>query len=105
TGESGTKVDPAMIIPIDARELFTQLHEIAPQSFPVWDEGAEPAVIKVSLVGTELGKLIAHLRDENLIPRTDGPDEAFMIYMKVSLIVGVIISGPWILYQLWLFIG
>jgi Tat protein translocase TatC len=25
--------------------------------------------------------------------------------MKVSLIVGVIISGPWILYQLWLFIG
>ncbi|MGE5193448.1 MAG: twin-arginine translocase subunit TatC [Deltaproteobacteria bacterium] len=99
------EVDPAMIIPIDARDLLTQLHEIAPQSFPLPEESAKPASINVSLENTELWKLIAHLRDENLIPRTDGPDEAFMIYMKVSLIVGVIISGPWILYQLWLFIG
>jgi sec-independent protein translocase protein TatC len=45
------------------------------------------------------------MRIESLKPRTDGPDEAFMIYMKVSLIVGVIISSPWVLYQLWLFIA
>jgi len=105
SGETDAKADPAMFISIDARELLRQFHEIAPQSFPILDEGVEPAAIKVSLEGTDFGKLIAHLRDENLNPRTDGPDEAFMIYMKVSLIVGVIISGPWILYQLWLFIG
>src|SRR5262245_12388752 len=104
TGKSGT-VDPAMMIPIDAREVLTQLHEVAPDTYPLPPEDARPAVINVSPENTALWKLIAHLRDENLIPRTDGPDEAFMIYMKVSLIVGVIISSPWILYQLWLFIG
>jgi sec-independent protein translocase protein TatC len=99
------KPDPAAMIPIDARDILTQLHDVAPESFPLPKEDAKAAVVNVSLENTELWKLISHLRDENLIPRTDGPDEAFMIYMKVSLIVGVIISGPWILYQLWLFIG
>jgi sec-independent protein translocase protein TatC len=31
--------------------------------------------------------------------------ENFMIYMKVSLIFGVIFSSPWIFYQLWKFVS
>src|SRR5260370_19245605 len=45
------------------------------------------------------------MHNASMIPRTDTPDEAFMIYLKVSLILGVIISSPWVIYQLWLFIG
>ena len=33
------------------------------------------------------------------------PGEAFGIYIQVSLIMGVVISAPWILYQVWLFIA
>lgn len=31
--------------------------------------------------------------------------DAFMIYMKVSMIAALAIAGPWIVYQLWLFIS
>lgn len=99
------KIDPSMQLHIDARDLLKQLHAVEPQAFPAPANDAKAVMITVPLQNTELGKLIARMRDESLIPRTDGPDEAFMIYMKVSLIVGVLISSPWILYQLWLFIG
>jgi len=59
----------------------------------------------VHLEDTPFGKLLSGMQISSMIPRTDTPDEAFMIYLKVSLILGVIISSPWIFYQLWLFIG
>jgi sec-independent protein translocase protein TatC len=31
--------------------------------------------------------------------------EAFMVYIKVSLLCGVVIACPWIFYQMWAFIG
>src|SRR5260370_18505624 len=102
TAEQG---DPSMFFDIDARIVLTQLHEIAPDWFPLPAEDAKPAYIRVPLEGTKFGDLVAHMRTESLKPRTDGPDEAFMIYMKVSLIVGIIISSPWVLYQLWLFVA
>jgi len=105
SSEVEKKADPAMVLPLDAREIAARLHDLAPESYPLPPEDAKPAIINLSLENTEFGKLIERMRGESLLPRTDGPDEAFMIYMKVSMIVGVIISSPWILYQLWLFIG
>ncbi len=99
------KADPTMVIPIDARDVLRKLHELAPEQIPEPAADAPAVFIEVSLEKTKFGEAFAHIRTESLIPRTDGPDEAFMIYMKVSLIVGVIISGPWMLYQMWLFIG
>lgn len=103
--ETAKPADPTMFISIDAREIALQLHKLAPEQYPAPPEAAEPVMISVPLAETPFGKLVTSLRRESMIPRTDGPDEAFMIYLKVSLIVGVIISSPWILYQLWLFIG
>lgn len=37
--------------------------------------------------------------------KTLNAQEAFMVWMKASLVVGVIISSPWIFYQLWLFVA
>jgi sec-independent protein translocase protein TatC len=31
--------------------------------------------------------------------------EAFMMYLKVSIVAGLIISSPWVLYQAWLFVA
>jgi sec-independent protein translocase protein TatC len=33
------------------------------------------------------------------------PADPFIIYMKIALIAGVIISCPWIFYQLWMFVS
>ena len=34
-----------------------------------------------------------------------GPSEQFMIYIKTSVVFGLIVSVPWIFYQLWAFIS
>lgn len=36
---------------------------------------------------------------------TNGITEGFMTYLQVSIICGLIIAGPWIVYQLWLFVA
>lgn len=105
TVDAPKPVDPAMEIDIDARRVAEKLHELAPDEYPLPPENAKAAAIKVSLAGTEFEKLLTEMRTENMKARTDTPDEAFMIYLKVSLILGVIISSPWVIYQLWLFIG
>lgn len=33
------------------------------------------------------------------------PPEAFMAYLKVSLIAGIILTAPWIFYQIWMFVA
>jgi len=33
------------------------------------------------------------------------PAEAFLAYMKVSLIAGLILTAPWVFYQLWMFVA
>jgi sec-independent protein translocase protein TatC len=37
--------------------------------------------------------------------KTQSATEAFMVYFKVSLLCGVVLSSPWIFYQLWSFIA
>jgi sec-independent protein translocase protein TatC len=97
--------DPRMIVELDARDVAEKLHELDSQTYPAPPDKGEPKIIKISLAHTPLAELLVAMQKESLHPRTDGVDEAFMIYLKVSLIVGVIISSPWIFYQLWLFVG
>ena len=33
------------------------------------------------------------------------PQEAFMIYIKAALITGVVISSPWVFWQIWMFVA
>lgn len=98
-------VDPALVLQVDAREIAEKLHAAAPEAYPLLPEDAKPEPITISLVDTPFGNLITQMRKESLIPRTDGVDEAFMIYLKVSLVAGVVLSSPWIFYQLWLFVA
>ena len=37
--------------------------------------------------------------------QTLAPAEAFTAYMKVSFIAGLILTCPWVFYQLWMFVG
>jgi sec-independent protein translocase protein TatC len=37
--------------------------------------------------------------------RTIAPAEAFMAYLKISLIAGLILTAPWVFYQIWAFVA
>lgn len=97
-------VIPGMTVQIDAIELATKLHEAIP-AFPAPPKDAPRVVINVpvrgqALVEMEKGWTLATAR-----PRTDTPDEAFMIYMVVSLTVGFVIASPFIFHELWKFVA
>ncbi len=49
-----------------------------------------------------LGFLIRAAREESLIYLH--PTEAFLTYLKLAVITGLILSTPWLLYQFWKFI-
>jgi len=34
-----------------------------------------------------------------------GPAEVFVAYIKIALVLSVLVGGPWILYQVWLFVS
>jgi sec-independent protein translocase protein TatC len=49
---------------------------------------------------------------EHIPPKSDlgslislGPAEAFMAYMKIATIAGLILTAPWVFYQLWMFVA
>ena len=44
-------------------------------------------------------------KDSRLRPKGLNAHEAFVIYIKASLLVGIIISCPWIFYQIWTFVA
>ncbi|MCY2968002.1 MAG: twin-arginine translocase subunit TatC [Planctomycetota bacterium] len=98
-------VDPNMQLEFDALEVLRSLHKSDPERYDPVPDDAPPALVKISLVDTEFGKLISGIRYDSLRPRTDGVDEAFMIYLKVSLVVGFVLASPWIFFQLWCFVA
>jgi len=43
--------------------------------------------------------------DQNSQLFADEPTEAFMAWVQVSLILALMVAGPWVVYQIWLFIA
>ena len=62
------------------------------------------------LFGTQIIAFIQHPYNNNELvsgrPLTAlAPADAFLGYMKVSLLAGLIVSSPWVFYQIWMFIA
>ena len=94
----------AVNIEVSAYDLISQLHEAAPDSFP---EPAE-ALKEKSLVLPARSEAFRQFRrsaEKIDRPVTLNVQEAFMTYMKVSFIAGLVIASPWMFYQLWLFVA
>ncbi len=43
--------------------------------------------------------------DERMSIKTLNAQEAFMIWLKASLVAGFILSSPWVFYQIWIFVA
>lgn len=54
----------------------------------------------------------AWVQEKYVVPRNNNsslislaPAEAFMAYMKIATIAGLILTAPWVFYQLWMFVA
>ena len=110
-------------VKIPVKELAKALHKVDPESYPTptatthGDSGKEakradagttestqePSVV-LSLSAPEFAQFQATV-EQSRRAVTLNVQEAFITYIKVSVIAGVIFSSPWIFYQLWQFVA
>jgi sec-independent protein translocase protein TatC len=90
---------------VPVRELGGALHELDAEKFPkpADDEQRSVSLHLTSPAFADYDDRIA----EAAVPKPISLEaqEAFMTYVKVSVITGLIISSPWIFYQTWLFVA
>lgn len=104
--ESQTETEKrAVTLEIAAFDLAAALHQIVPENFPEpTDAMKEQPPVKLPVKSGMFGEL-RHAVEKIDQPVTLNVQEAFMTYMKVSFISGLVIASPWIFYQLWLFVA
>jgi len=70
---------------------------------PTGEEAAAPGFRADALVPVLLWQPLA--RDPRVSITTLSAQEAFGIYIKAALLVGIVLASPWIFYQLWSFVA
>ena len=98
---------------VEKRGLSFELREVHPRQLahvldggkPIADKAAsEPTMFDTdSLVPIFLWQPLE--KDSRVSITTLSAQEAFGIYVKAALLVGVVLSSPWIFYQLWTFVA
>jgi len=87
------------------------MHTVAPDRFPALPQ---PPTASKSPPPTQAEKpddlvrvLLWHPRknDPRLQSKSLGTTEPFSVYIKASLLVGIILSSPWVFYQIWHFVA
>ncbi len=84
-------------------ELQRVLHEVEPEKFPA-PEDDEPSRLVEITVSTEQ-PMSPESSSQPLKPITINVQEAFFTYVKVALIAGLVLSSPWVFYQVWVFVA
>jgi sec-independent protein translocase protein TatC len=93
-----------VVVRVKPSDLLRVLHEADPQHFPEARATDGEKSVSLPLTADEFGDF-KDTTDLSHHPVTLEVQEAFMMYIKVSLVSGLIFASPWIFYQLWLFVA
>ncbi len=98
-------VESTIRVRLPVEDLANALNQIDPEKFdpPAEDEDRAVEVELISLT-------LARLQDQVIEAGSPKPitltvQEAFMTYVKVAIVTGLILSGPYVFYELWLFVA
>ena len=92
----------AEVVMIDPKHLLSQLQVQPDTKLP------SPAGAASAADAGDLRKLVLFrpISDEpGIHMKTLNAQESFMIYLKASLLVGVVLASPWVFYQIWQFVA
>ena len=115
----------AITVQIEVNDLLTALHAADPDHFPApkivappdkgdekskaTDDGSVPAKVESKSVSLKLRapefEQIQQAVEQQSKPVVLTVQEAFMTWLKVSFVAGLMLSSPWVFYQLWLFVA
>jgi sec-independent protein translocase protein TatC len=102
--ESSAELQRVVTLDLPAYELLQQLHELAPEAYAPPEDSLKGKAIRLDAASDDIGGFRKELKKIS-DPITLNVQEAFMTYIKVSLISGLVVASPWIFYQLWLFVA
>ena len=91
---------------VDPRQLFEHLKTAYPEQFQgvkVPADDPEATLNRNDLLAVTILRPIED--DRRVNPTTLSAQEAFSIYIKAAMLVGVILSSPWVFYQIWSFVA
>ena len=116
-------VPKSVQIQIERFDLLTALHEAAPDRFPApppkptsadsetadSKDGPTPSEAKekpisLTITAPEFADW-RHVVELSQRPKVLTVQEAFMTWLKVSFVAGLVLSSPWVFYQMWLFVA
>ena len=88
---------------VNAGELLKALHEVQP-AIPAPKASDHEIFIPIRIAVAGLKEYFPAL--ESVVSLTTlTPEEAFLVYMKVAMVTGLVLSSPWVFFQLWLFVA
>lgn len=105
--DTGEPYDRTIQISIMPSELAAALHTFDPDNYPAArklpaDEKENPFSIRIA--APEFQQLETVIDRQNQAV-TLNVQEAFMTYLKVAFIAGLLIASPWVFRELWLFVA
>lgn len=89
---------------IEVYDFLKKLHDAAPEQFAKPAEELKGKLLMLDAASDDFAGLRTAI-DKIDDPITLNVQEAFMTYIKVSLISGLILTSPWVFYQIWLFVA
>ncbi len=95
--------DGTIVVSIDQRDLAAALMKVTPD-LELDPDSLESVPIRLPIQAPEF---IDYQKTYERVTRpvTFNVQEAFMTYMKVSFVAGLVLASPWVFYQIWLFVA
>ncbi len=105
-GDTESERHQGIIVEAKAGDLVPKIHAVYPEIFkekPTLKKDQDEK-IEFTLWAEEFAQF-KDSRERGLQPITLTVQEAFMTYIKVSVVAGLVVSAPWLFYQLWMFVA
>lgn len=94
----------AVKLELNAAELAAALHLVAPEVYPEPPPGLDGEVITLE-ARSDAFRTLRKAAEQAVKPVTLNVQEAFMTFLQVGFVAGLVLSSPWVFYQLWLFVA
>jgi sec-independent protein translocase protein TatC len=105
--ETGNSYDRTIVISIVPSELAAALHAYDPENYPAakkLPDGGKEEPLSIRIAAPEFQQLETVIDRQNQAV-TLNVQEAFMTYLKVAFISGLLIASPWVFREIWLFVA
>lgn len=91
-------------VKLKASAIAAALHDFDPEAYPAPPEVADEKLIAIELSSPHFARF-KKTAEDFAKPVTLNVQEAFMTYIKVACVAGLLLASPWVFYQIWLFVA